>query len=221
MPVAVGVVVAAIVAVFAVVGLVVSLTDDRLPTGPAMAPPAPAEPEVSYDSLLRRARFGDVVVSMPGLPYECPNAPGEAPPILVSGLVCNAAVHLKYNGTDDWSATVGFGSVTEALTKPTAEDTAAAVFQQLRTAAFSNQTTTIRNQDSEEIDLSGNPVWVMSGEVHYSVEGVPSSYDRMIVVALPVEDGGYAVYFSSRPSDTPQQTLDVLDRSITSLRYDR
>jgi hypothetical protein len=219
-PVAVGVVVAAIVAVFAIVGLVVSLTDDRLPTGPAMAPPAAAGPEVSYDSLLRRARFGDVVVSMPGVPYECPTAPGEAPPILTSGLVCNATVHAKYNGTDDWTATAGFGAITEALTKPTAEDTAEAVFQQLLTTAFSNQQTTVRNQQTEEVDLTGNPVSTVSGEVHYSVDGVPSSYDRMLVIVLPIEGGGYAVYFSSRPNDTPEATLDVLNRSINTLRYD-
>ena len=222
MPAAVGVVVAAIVAVFAVVGLVVSLTDDRLPTGPAMAPPPPAEPEVSYDSLLRSARFGNVAVAMPGKPYECPGAPGEAPPIFTSGLVCNATVHPEYNGTDDWSATAGFGSVAEALTEagrrghrrgglPTAP----------QTAAFSNQRTTVRKQKTEEVDLNGHPVSVVSGEVHYSVAGVPSSYDRMIVIALPVEDGGYAVYFSSRPNDTPQATLDVLNRSISTLRYDR
>jgi hypothetical protein len=219
-PAAVGVVVAAIVAVFAVVGLVVSLTDDRLPTGPAMAPPAPAEPEVSYDSLLRTARLGNVAVSMPGKPYECPGAPGEAAPIFTSGLACNATVHSEYNGSDDWSATAGFGSVSEALTKPAAEDTAEAVFRQLRTAVFSNHKTTVRNQKTEEVDLSGRPVPVVSGEVHYKVAGVPSSYDRMIVIALPVEGGGYAVYFSSRPNDTSQPTLDVLNRSISTLRYE-
>jgi hypothetical protein len=220
-PAAVGVMVAAVVAVLAVVGLVVSLTADRLPTGPALAPPPPPTPEVSYDPLFRRARFAEVVVSMPGTPYECPDSPGAAPPILTSGLVCNAAVHTKYDGTDDWSATAGFGSVPDALSRPTATDTAKAVFQGLRATAFANQGTTLTDEASEEVDLNGQPVSVVRANVHYTVDGVPSRYDRMFVIALPLDDGGYALYFSSRPNDTPQATLDTLNASIGSLRYER
>ncbi|HEU5484340.1 MAG TPA: hypothetical protein VFU98_05490 [Microlunatus sp.] len=220
-PAAIGVVVAAMVAVFAVVGLVVSLTSDRLPTGPALAPPAPAEPEVSYDSLVRRARFANVSVSMPATPYECPSSPGSAPPILASGLICSAPVHEDYAGTDDWSATAGFGSVPDTLTRPTAAETARAVFDRLQMAAFPQEKTTITDRKTEEATLNGQQVPVLSGNVHYSVAGVPSRYDRMVVVALPVDGGGFAVYFSSRPNDTAPSTLDVLNSSIGSLRFDQ
>jgi hypothetical protein len=34
-----------------------------------------------------------------------------------------------------------------------------------------------------------------------------------------VDDRSYAVYFSSRPDDTPKATLDVLNASIDGLVY--
>jgi hypothetical protein len=220
-PAAIGVVVTAVVAVFAVVALVVSLTTDRLPSGPALAPPAPAEPEVSYDSLVRRARFANVSVGMPATPYDCPSSPGSVPPILASGLICSATVHADFNGKDDWSATAGFGSVPEHLTRSTATETAQAVFDRLQTAAFPNDQTSVTDRKTDEAVLNGQPVPVVSGNVRYSVAGVPSRYDRMLVAVLPVEGGGFAVYFSSRPNDTPRSTLDSLDNSIGSLRLDQ
>lgn len=218
-PVAVGAVIAAVVVVLAMVGLVVSLTTDRLPTGPALAPPPPPAPEVSYDAMLRAARLAELSVTMPGAPYECPSSPGAAPPILDSGLVCNAPVHKAYNGTDTWSATVGFGIPASNLTRPTTRDTATEVFQQLRTAAFSGRATTVSDYAIEQVTLNGKTASVARGNVHYTVAGLPSTYDRMVVVALPLDDDEYAIYFTSRPDDTPKSTLDKLNYSLGTIRY--
>ena len=219
-PAAVGLIVAAVVAALALVGLVVSLDSDKLPTGPAMAPPPAPVPEVSYDSLLRTARYDNIRVSMPGNPYECPDSPGQVPPVLASGILCNATVHPEYDGSSDWAASAAFGSVPDDLTRPTAEGTAKAVFQQWRSAAFGKQDTTLSDYGTEKVDLGGQPVTLVHGNVHYTVKGVPSSYDRVVVVALPARSGGYAAYISSRPDDTPKATLDKLDRSLNTLRYE-
>ncbi|HEY5786543.1 MAG TPA: hypothetical protein VIT65_17380 [Microlunatus sp.] len=219
-PAAVGVVIAAVVAVLVVVSVVVSLTEDRLPTGPALPPPAAMAPTVSFDAPTRIVRYAEVTTRMPGTPYTCPETPGSTPPLLSSGILCSAPVHPDYEGTSDWTATAGFGSVADGITRPTAEATARAFFATFRSVAFDNRTTTLAKLATDQADLDGHQVALVSGNVGYTVPGVPSSFDRVLVVVLPVDDGDYAVYFSSRPDDTPKATLDVLNASIDGLSYD-
>jgi hypothetical protein len=40
------------------------------------------------------------------------------------------------------------------------------------------------------------------------------------VIAVPVQHGGYVVYFSSRPDDTPESVLESLNASINTLRIE-
>ena len=219
MPAAVGVVVAAVVAVLVVVGLVVSLTEDRLPTGPALPPPEAPVAAVSFDSSNRQARYVDVLVRMPADPYACPSQPDAVPPLLTSGILCSAPVHRDYEGTSDWSATAGFGAVADDLAGATAAATAKSFFDTFRTVGFGSRKTTLTGQETDQVDLDGHQVALISGNVGYSVPGVPSTFDRVLVIALPLDDGGYAIYFSSRPNDTPKTTLDVLNASINTLSY--
>jgi hypothetical protein len=218
-PAAVGMVVAAVVAVFVVVALVVSLTENRLPTGPALPPPEAPVAAVSFDSSNRQARYVDVLVRMPADPYTCPGTPDAVPPLLASGILCSTPVHRDYDGTSDWLATAGFGPVADDLAGATAAATAKAFFDTYRTVGFGSQKTTLTDQDTDQVDLDGHQVALISGNVGYSVPGVPSTFDRVLVIALPLDDGSYAVYFSSRPNDTSTTTLEVLNESINTLSY--
>lgn len=217
-PTAVVVVVAALVAVFAVVGLVVSLTSDRLPTGPALSPPGASHPAVTFDPTTRKAGFDTVAVTMPASPYECPDKPDAVSPLLASGLMCQADVHVNYQGTSDWSATAGFGSVPDELARPTPEGTAKAFFQEFRTQGFGQQKTTLSDYQTQRAMVGGHEVVGVVGHVHYKVAGLASRYDRVVVFAVPVPDSGFVIYFSSRPDDTPTSVLDPLNASINSLR---
>ena len=216
-PAAVGVVVAAVVAVFAVVGLVVSFTSDRLPTGPALPPPAASEPVVTFDTTTRKARFDNVSVTMPASPYVCPTKPESLPGLMRSGVLCQADVHADYQGTSDWSATAGFGLVADELSRPDAEGTAKAFFQEFRSQGFAKLETTLSDYETQRATLAGHEVVGVVGHVHYKVAGLPSTYDRVVVFAVPAEDGSFVIYFSSRPDDTPKSVLDPLNASINSL----
>ena len=220
MPAAVGLVVAAVVAVLVVVGLVVSLSEDRLPTGPPLPPPAAQAPSVSFDAPTRIVRYAEVTTRMPGTPYTCPDTPGSMPPLISSGILCGAPVHPDYDGTSDWSATAGFGSVADDLARPTAAATARAFFDSFRRVGFDNRTTTLAKVATDQVDLAGHQVALISGNVGYTVPGVPSTHDRVLVIVLPLDDGDYAVYFSSRPDDTPKATLDVVNASVNGLSYE-
>lgn len=218
-PKAVGVVVAAAVAALAMISLAITLTTDRLPTGPALEPPAPPASALAYSASTRKATVGSVSVTMPNEPYSCPRSPRPVGSLLTDAIVCDASVHQNYRGTDNWSATAGFGLPSMGLTRATGADTAQAVFDGIRTSFFVGQKTTVRKRAVDTVALGGHQVAVVSGEVHYRVPGLPSRYDRVLVIALPLEDGSYAVYFSSRPNDTPKSTLGVLDASIGTIGY--
>lgn len=218
-PKAVGVIVAAVVAALVMISLVITLTTDRLPTGPALDPPTPSAPTLGYSATTRKATVGPVSVTMPNEPYLCPRSPRSVGSLLTNALVCDASVHPNYRGTSNWSATAGFGLPSATTTRSTSTDTAQAVFDGIRTSFFAGQKTTVTKRAVDTVTLDGHQVAVVSGEVHYRVTGLPSSYDRVLVIALPLDDGSYAVYFSSRPNDTPKSTLKVLDASIGTIGY--
>ncbi len=212
-PVAVGMVVAAVVAVLVVVGLVVSLTEDRLPTGPALPPPAAMAPEVAStprqpDRAIRRRS----PTRMPGDPYMCPGDARRTPPLLSSGILCSAPVHSDYEGTSDWTATAGFG--------PWPKDSPARPRRpppsRSSTRSAPSASTTARPPSprvtTDQVDLDGHQVALISGNVGYTVPGVPSTYDRVLVIALPLDDGDYAIYFSSRPERHPQDDAGRAER---------
>lgn len=218
-PAAVGVVVAAVVAVLLVVGVVVSLTEDRLPTGPALPPPPAPVAEVTFRASTLQAEYAGLRARMPAHPYVCPRTPDTVSPLMTSGVVCTAPIHPDYEGTADWTATAGFGAVADDLVGANAAATAKSFFDTFREAGFGNRKTTLADVQTSQADVSGRQVALISGNIGYQVPGVPSTYDRLLVVVLPLDDGGFAAYFSSRPNDTPKTTIATLNQSINSLYY--
>ncbi|MDN5762110.1 MAG: hypothetical protein L0H41_07330, partial [Microlunatus sp.] len=179
---------------------------------------APMAAEVTFDPATRRASFEQTSVLMPASPYTCPGKPESALPSLSSAMFCAAPVHAVYDGSNDWVATAGFGSVPDELAKATPAETAAALFESLRGQAYADHDTTVANRGSETVQLAGRPAAVQLGDLRYRVPGVPSSYDRLFVAVLPLPTGGYVAYLSGRPNDAPASTLDALNESINSLR---
>ena len=107
-------------------------------------------------------------------------------------------MHPDYEGTSDWTATAGFGSVADGLTRPTAEATARAFFDTFRSVGFDNRTTTLTEVTTDQADLGGHQVALISGNVGYTVPGVPSTYDRVLVIVLP--RGGRGATPSTSPA---------------------
>ncbi len=103
----VGVLALALVAV----GLTVVLTQDRIRTGPAVAPPSAAPPSgLLLDASTRTLKIENVRLVLPGPPYTCDREPRVMAPSFTSALSCDARVHTDYAGTDDWYANTGLGT---------------------------------------------------------------------------------------------------------------
>lgn len=222
LPVAVAVVVAALAVAVVAVGAVVSASAQRLLTGPALPPPAaaPAGPAVVYDEATRTASVEELRLVLPAEPYVCLTTPQPALPTFRSAVVCSAPVHDDYDEDgSDWSASTGIGLVPDALVTPgDLQATAAAVFASLRGQFFAGQETTERKAERQSWD--GAPPGrseARTAEIHYAVDGVPSRYDRTSVLVVALEDGGYGIWFSSRPDDTPRAARAALDASLAGM----
>jgi hypothetical protein len=221
-PLAVTVIVGAVILGLVVLGAVVWLSEPRLSTGPAVAPPprTSSASEVDYDEATRVAKIQEMRVELPRPPYQCDGAAAPAPPMFTSARACNALVHENYNPKgDDWYASFGMAVVSPSLVVP--DDlpaTADQIYQQLRGAFFTGEKTTLRKRTSGPLDIApvGRAVSI-SSEVHYAVSGLSSSYDRMLLIVVELADGEYAVCYSVRPDDTPQATLNVLNASLNTL----
>lgn len=221
LPLAVAVVVGALVLAMAAVGAVVSASAQRLPSGPAVAPPTPSTvtPVVQYAPATRTASVAELRWVLPAAPYTCVTEPAARRPAFDQLLLCSAPVHENYEGSADWTASTGLGVVSPSLTVPgDPKATADKLFGSLRGQFFTGERTEVRELVAQRFEgAEPGRATAVSGEVHYDVAGLSSSHDRLVVLVVELADGGYGAWFSSRPDDTPASTLTVLDTSIASL----
>ena len=173
-----------------------------------------------YDASSRTASIEELQLVLPAAPYVCDTTPRSALPTFRSLVVCNAPVHEDYDEDgSDWSATTGLGLVPDSLVvEDSLQLTAAKVFAALRGQFFAGQETTEEKPQRQSWD--GAPAGeseARTAEIHYAVDGVPSRYDRTSVLVVALEDGGYGIWFSSRPDDTPEATLAALDASLAGM----
>lgn len=220
MPLAVALVVGTLLLAVVAVGAVASATTRGLPSGPAVPPPTrSAGSQVTYNPGSRAASVQDLKVTLPGAPYVCENGPGPALPSFDSVVVCNAPVHENYDGDADWSATTGVGVLPASLVvRGDAKATGDRAFASLRGQFFRDTTTTVTKRVAQPTDLApaGRSV-VVSGQVNYTVPGVPSRYDRLLLVVVALSDDRYGIVFSSRPDDTSKAVLTALDASLATV----
>jgi hypothetical protein len=221
LPVAIAVVVAALVVAVVAVGGVVAASAERLPSGPALAPPARSSSgAVGYNRGTRAVAIGQLKVTLPGSPYLCDSSVGSAPPTFASGVACSAAVHENYDTQgNDWAATVVVGVLPPAFVDAAdLKATATKAFGSARGQFFSGDKTTVTEATAEPTELgAGTRAMVVSGEVHYRVPHVASRYDRMLVLVVALPDGTHVVVASSRPDDSGAAMKRALQASLDTI----
>lgn len=206
-----------------VVGAVVWISEPRLSTGPAVAPPAPTSNAsvVDYQPRDRTASVQEMRVELPRAPYACGSEAGEAPPVFTSVRTCTALVHENYNTRgDDWYASFGMAVVSPTLVVPgDLEATGDRVYDQMMGLFFAGQQTTIEKRSTAPVEIAptGKSVSI-SSEVLYSIDGLSSSYDRMLLVIVELANGEHAVCYSVRPDDAPKATLNALNGALDTLQ---
>lgn len=222
LPLAVLIIVGALVLSVVAVGTVVWLSTPRLSTGPAVAPPARTSAGGSTVELDAgtRASIHELHVELPRPPYACGPEAVASPPAFSSARTCDALVHPQNNPRgSDWYAGFGIGVISPTLVVPgDLRRTGDQVFDRLRERMFTNEPTTLRKRTTGPIDIApAGKAIAISAEVHYAVPGLSSSYDRMLLIIIELADGEHAACYSVRPNDTPKTTLNVLNASLNTL----
>ncbi len=221
-PLAVAVVLGAVLVAVVAVGAVVSASAERLPSGPAVTPPSPtaARASLAWQPDDNLATIGELRVVLPAAPYACSPEVTALSPTFTDFVGCSTVVHEDYDDEDGvWSATTGVGLVPDDLVvEDDLKRTADQVFASLRGQFYSGTKTTVRKLVASPTDRApvGRSILV-SGDIGYAIDGLPSRYDRTLVVVVLLADGTHAAWFSSRPDDTPAKAVEVLDASVATL----
>lgn len=120
LPLAVGITIGAVILAVILLGVTVSVTEDRLPAGPAIAPPPKQDREVValYDGINQSFFAGPVTMKMPGPPYQCDDYPGTLRSGVQNGFRCDFDVHPNYRENHSWMADTGFGVLPDAMVVP-------------------------------------------------------------------------------------------------------
>ncbi|QGN34128.1 DUF2510 domain-containing protein [Microlunatus sp. Gsoil 973] len=186
--------------------------------GSLPAPSPTAEPSAGYDPASRKFAFDGLEITLPAKPYVVRstefNDLGGSP-----GMTASAPVHEDYNGSgSDWTAAFDVGSVpTEHAGKNIAE-TADKIIAWWQQNAFNDTVVTVKNAKRSTITKNlPRPARIVTADLHYKVDGVKSSYDRVSVLVAKGPSGEYVAFISSRPNDADARTKKALQDSIDTV----
>ena len=224
-PLAVAILIGAVLLAFVAVGAVVALSTERLPSGPPVAPPAVVPPipktPVTVDAGTRKASAQEFRAVLPGAPFIC-DPPKELAGLFGSAVGCSAVVHRDYNDTgDDWYSSQVFGILDQNLVEP--GDPAATADELVRgiaTAYYANERVTVKKRSLKRlVDIApdGKAV-LLTMQFHYSVKGLDSRYDRIVIGLFQLADGEFGTWLASNPNDAPDKLGKVLDASAATVR---
>jgi hypothetical protein len=59
---------------------------------------------------------------------------------------------------------------------------------------------------------------VLTAEFHYSVHGLASRYDHVVIGLFELADGEFGTWLAGRPDDAPKKVGTVLDASSNTVR---
>ncbi|HSU34942.1 MAG TPA: hypothetical protein VLJ88_04720 [Propionibacteriaceae bacterium] len=220
LPAAVAIVLVVVVLAVIAVGAIVSFSTDRLPSGPAVAPPpaGPAPTRISYDAATRRTSIEELSYVAPAAPYVCQTAPAAQLPTFTTHLACHATVHEDYQPSGaDWISAVGLGVLDPSQIQTDVSATADQVFTSVVAQNYPVGVE-VRGRTNGSFGLApaGQGI-VITADLHYSVKNVPSRYDAIVVAVVKLESGAYAAWYGMRPDDTPKGTRQVLVESVQTL----
>lgn len=214
-PVAVAIFVAATILGLIVVGLAVRLDPDRLPTGPPLPPPTPTPVGLQFDPATREASYANVEVTLADAPYVCADKPEPYGPF-EEDLPCSFTVHQSYSESSSWTADTGLALAPASLAvADDTEATAKAMFAKTLETAYPPGAKVTKLDVGPYAAASDSAV--LSAHVNVSIPKLPTTYDVVVIVVLPADDGQQVVFYSYKPNDAGDQALKALQDSARTL----
>jgi uncharacterized protein DUF2510 len=221
LPAAAAIIVSGILLAIIAVGAIISLTQDRPLSGPAVPPPPRSEAAlaVRYDDASRAATVEELKVVLPSAPFAC-GSPQELAGLFDSAVSCGVTVHADY-GKDksDWGASAGIGLLE-------AERDSELALRELLASAASDVLK--RNYEVDDITIKkaknrpsavapAGRARVVTAELHVSYPGLPTEYDAMRVTVVRLAAGRHVVWWGLVPEDSPEAVRSAVAASAASL----
>lgn len=203
------------------IGGVVYLRSSRTESLALPPPTATAAPtlQVDYDMYSRVATVDNVSAALPGAPYG--NGSVEpVRPLLTSAALTQLTVHEHYDGNQNWTAVAGFGVVAPEIgVRNDTKATAGGVFDRARSTFYPGLRYRLSDQVSQWVRVGPVLTYALQARVNYSVPKVPSRYDILTVVVIPLPgDDGFAAWFAGIPNDAGKPAHAALVASLNSIR---
>jgi hypothetical protein len=206
---------------FILVGVLVAIDGDSLPSGPAVAPPAA---DLQVRALLDEAAgeyvAGTARVTVTGPPFEC-FGPTSIPGSRGTGFLCYLSMHEQYRKGLAWHARTGFALLPDSQVVPgDLEATAGTVLDDLIREGFAgvDVKSRFKTVKAESIVDPRDEVVKLTGTLSYRVPRLPSRVSSVTIFVIKLHGSGKHVLFcADSPDDVPPAGRAAIDAAIMSL----
>ncbi len=138
---------------------------------------------------------------MPGEPYVLSPDPMAIRGVLDLVFWASAPIHPRYDGQRNWSSGVLLGRISESSSHGDLETEGRLALHRLSTAIFDEHPTQLTKVNWNAQTLGGRPGMLLSAQVHYRVDRLPSRYDTVTALVVRLDDGSLIMAASSVPND--------------------
>ncbi|WP_152360936.1 DUF2510 domain-containing protein [Microlunatus speluncae] len=214
LPLAIGITIVAVALAIILLGVSVSLTEDQLPAGPAIDPPAKKDQPVValYDQTVPGYVAGTVKMKLPGAPYDCSDYATTLRSGAPDGFRCDFAVHEDYRPKYSWMADTGFGVLPDTMVVPDdLKATCQKVLNQLGTNGYEGVKLLNPKFKAEPLTGITNPpdeAMKVTGTFGYRVPNLPSTSGNLEFVVIKLKDSGkHVVFYVDYPNDAPREIV--------------
>ena len=179
-----------------------------------------AAPTGQLDPKNRTATLGPATITLPGPPYRLYADPISVPYLFQTCFLANADVHVRYDGTKTWSATVALAQISpELINSSDLEKTATKAAERYAQQFFGGHETRLGRLSVSDWAVDGHPGVMINFRVSYDVKKLESTYDKVSVILVRLDDGSFIAATSSVPGDADPELAELARESLESLRF--
>lgn len=163
--------------------------------------------------------FGSATMTLPDRPYRPIGGAITVPGAFDAMFVATAPVHPDFNGSETWTAMVGLGHIPAESWQDDPREFAEGAMAGFSLRFFGRHPTSVQGLDYHLTWVSGHSCAEVTGDVHYDISGLPSSYDRVRLIGCPRADGSVIAAISSVPDDADPQLARQAEDSLATLEF--
>jgi Protein of unknown function (DUF2510) len=175
------------------------------------------DPVGYLDERTRTATIGSASLTMPGDPYVLSPDPMAIRGVLDLLFWASAPIHARYDGQHDWSSGVLLGRISAPSHQSDLQTEGTLALHRLSNAIFDRHRTRVKGLTCHELAIDGHPGMLVSAQVHYRVERLPSRYDTVTALLVRLDDGSLIMAASSVPNDTDSNTAREAVEALKTL----